>query len=96
MSFRWRTILEYVLLCIPLYIFIGSPLLKVIAPSFFGSTGDATYQSFENTDALVFPDEGLSCPPHTYNVRVLSREPLVVYIDGFLSEKEADHMINAA
>jgi prolyl 4-hydroxylase len=96
MSFRWRTVFEYLLLSIPLYIFVGSPLLKVLAPSYFGSDGDANYQSFENTDALVFPDSDLVCPPHPYNVRVLSREPLVVYIDGFLSEKEADHMVKAA
>jgi prolyl 4-hydroxylase len=96
MAPRLRTIVEYLLLCIPLYIFIGSPLLKVLAPSSFGSNRGGDYQSFENTDALVFPDADLVCAPHTYNVRVLSREPLVMYIDGFLSEKETDHMIQAA
>jgi hypothetical protein len=93
---RLTTILEYLLFAVPLYLFVASPLLKILAPSLFGSSGDINYQSFENTDSLVFPDTDLICPPHSYNVRVLSREPLVVYIDGFLSAKEAEHMVNAA
>jgi prolyl 4-hydroxylase len=93
---RITTLFEYLLFGVPLYIFIASPLLKVIAPSFFDSGGLSNYQSFENTDALVFPDKNLVCPPHHYNVRFLSREPLIMYIDGFLSKKEADHLVNAA
>ena len=28
------------------------------------------------------------CPPDTYVARILNREPLVVYLEGFLSEEE--------
>ncbi|KAF2427745.1 hypothetical protein EJ08DRAFT_735963 [Tothia fuscella] len=91
-----QTLFKYLLFGVPLYIFIGAPLLKIVAPSFYGSSDLANYQSFENTDALVFPDNNLVCAPHSYNVRVLSREPLVVYIDGFLSRNEAQHLVNAA
>jgi prolyl 4-hydroxylase len=96
MAPRLTTIIEYLLLSIPLYIFVGSPLLKVLAPSIFGVSDTENYQSFEKTDSLVLPDENLACAPHNYNVRILSREPLVVYIDGFLGQKEAEHLVNVA
>jgi prolyl 4-hydroxylase len=96
MAPRLRTILEYAIISIPLYIFVLSPLLKTIAPSLFSNTGSVNYQSFEKSDSLVIPDESLVCPPHKFNVRILSREPLIVYIDGFLSETETSHLVSEA
>lgn len=90
------TVFQYLLLSIPLYLFVGSPLLKITAPSYFAIDSITDYPSFEKSDSLVFPEDDLVCAPHAYNVRVLSREPLVVYIDGFLSKKEAEHLVNVA
>lgn len=43
---------------------------------------------------LVFPDKNLTCGEHSYKgVYVLNREPLVVYIEGFLSEEESRHVV---
>jgi prolyl 4-hydroxylase len=96
MAPRLRTILEYALLSIPVYIFVLSPLLKTIAPSLFSDTGSVNYQSFEKSDSLIIPDKSLICPPHKFNARILSREPLIVYIDGFLSEIETTHLVSEA
>lgn len=70
--------------------------MKVLFPTYFALDNAGSYPSFEKSDSLVFPDDDLVCEPHAYNIRVLSREPLVVYIDGFLSQKEADHTVNIA
>ena len=44
---------------------------------------------------LVIPEEDLQCREHTYKgVYVLSREPLVVYIEGFLNDEEARHIVD--
>lgn len=49
--------------------------------------------SREKLDSLVVP-RNLSCPAHSYRgVHVLNREPLVVYIEGFLGEKEVDKVV---
>jgi prolyl 4-hydroxylase len=96
MAPRLRTILEYALISIPLYIFVLSPLLKTIAPTLFSDTSSIKYQSFEKSDSLIIPDETLTCSPHKFNIRILSREPLIVYIDGFLSETETAHLVAEA
>ena len=33
------------------------------------------------------------CPPDAYVARILRREPLVVYLEGFLSEEERNHLL---
>jgi prolyl 4-hydroxylase len=42
---------------------------------------------------LIASDEPLSCPDHSYNTFILSHEPLMVYIEGFLSEEERKHLL---
>lgn len=51
--------------------------------------------SKEKLDGLVIPDRNLTCAEHAFKgVYVLSREPLVVYIEGFLSEEECGHVVD--
>ena len=33
------------------------------------------------------------CPPDAYVARILSREPLVVYLENFLSDHERKHLL---
>jgi len=96
MAPRLRTIVEYALLSIPLYLFVGSPLLKILAPSLFESLGSSNYQSFVKSESLIIPEDDLVCPPHKLNIRVMSREPLIIYIDGFLNKEEAAHLVDEA
>lgn len=39
-------------------------------------------------------DAGPQCPPAAYVARILRREPLVVYLEGFLSDEERKHLLD--
>ncbi|KAI0887437.1 uncharacterized protein GGS22DRAFT_157169 [Annulohypoxylon maeteangense] len=34
------------------------------------------------------------CPPHSYSVHILSKAPIVIYIENFLSEDERSHLLD--
>lgn len=34
------------------------------------------------------------CPPDTYTARILRREPLVVYLENFISQDERQHLLD--
>jgi hypothetical protein len=36
------------------------------------------------------------CPQHQYNIRVIERRPLIIYIEQFLTENEIQHLIELA
>ena len=44
-------------------------------------------------NSLVYPDPGLECAQHKYDVHIFSAKPLVIYIDGFLTGEEADALV---
>lgn len=88
--FRYRTIFEVAAISIILYIFLGYPGLSN------KDTQKETPQvqpSKAKAGKLVYPSKNLKCPPHEYKVNVFSTSPLVIYVDGFLSDAEADHLI---
>lgn len=48
-------------------------------------------------DSFISPedDRPLKCArPDAYQVHMLSREPLVIYVENFLSDAEADHLVD--
>ena len=50
----------------------------------------------EKLESLVTPDNNLSCKEHSHKgVFVLNKEPLVVYIEGFLSQAEAKELVKS-
>jgi len=94
MAFRVSSLFEYAILAIPLYLFAIGPLLRILFPS--TSEDVSTYQSFERTDKLVIPNDDLQCPPHQYTTYIAHHDPLVIYVENFLSHTEADHIIRLA
>ena len=101
-SFSLGSILQYVVLGVLAYVLAGAPLLTILT----GSTGEvkksrAGYArppplSHEKASELVIPESNLACGEHSFRgVHVLSREPLVVYLEGFLSEDEAQHVVDS-
>jgi len=52
-----------------------------------------------NTDLLALEDEGSAnvtstgCGADAYSVHIYSREPLVLYVEGFLSADERAHLL---
>jgi prolyl 4-hydroxylase len=95
-SFRWRTIIEVAAISVVIYLFLGTPGLS-------GSSKDHTSSSIEvdapvaqaKAESLVYPDvKNLQCPEHNYDIHIFSADPLVIYIDGFLSTSEAEHLVD--
>lgn len=96
MGLKLSSIVEYLLVSAAVYIFALSPLLRTYFPSFILVEETPQYQTFEKTDSLVIPDPNVVCEPHGYNIRILSQEPLVVYVENFLSQEEADHLVDVS
>lgn len=44
-------------------------------------------------ESFIATDEPLSCPSHSYNTYILAHEPLIIYIENFLSESESKHLL---
>lgn len=95
------TVFQYALLALVAYVLAGAPLQEIL----FGRDGSGSSYSYredasvssmspQKLESLVIPDANLTCDEHAFkSVHVLSREPLVVYIEGFLAEKEATEVV---
>lgn len=100
-SFPIASILQYTVLAILGYVLAGAPFLSfVTGPTYEGrkaraSLGRPSPLSHDKAAGLVIPERNLSCTEHTYKgLHVLSRDPLVVYVEGFLREDEVHHVVN--
>ena len=93
-TFRWRTVLEVAAIAGVIYFFLGTPGLQGSLTAQSSSFEKDVPVSKASSDELVYPDPSLECGRHEYEVHVFSTSPLVVYIDGFLSENEAQHLID--
>lgn len=93
--------LEFAVPLLLAYVFFGAPL-----PSFIRSTGTAqdarlSYGKItkENVDwaveTLALPGEkqDLRCSNHSYGAHIFSRDPLVIYMENFLSAAEVAELL---
>lgn len=97
-SFRYRTILEVAIISLVIYYFLGTPGFSSSSTSTASSTSrikePEVPEAKAQIESLVYPDRDLQCPAHLFkNIHIFSASPLVIYIDGFLSEAEADHLV---
>lgn len=103
-SFSIGSVVQCVFLAGVAYILAGAPLSSLVS----SDRGAASYSSATSSGAgagagphvaaklesLVFPEPNLTCAEHSFKgVYVLSREPLVVYIEGFLSAQETESVV---
>ena len=93
-SFRWRTIVEVAVISIVIYVFLGTPGLPSSSIQQASNVHEDIPRSRAKVEALVYPDKDLKCPKHEVNVKVFSTSPLILYLDGFLSEHEANHFVD--
>lgn len=100
-SFSVFTVVQYAFLTLLAYIFAGAPLQQILFSSTksaaqYGTQGEGVSgMSPQKLDSLVFPDANLTCKEHGFGgVHVLSREPLVIYIEKFLDEDEANEVVD--
>jgi prolyl 4-hydroxylase len=97
-SFSVFTVIQYAFLSLAAYVLVGAPLLEMLGRG--GSSLEASRgasvgsMSPAKLESIAPVDANLTCAPHAFkNVHVLSREPLVVYIEGFLSPEETDEVV---
>ncbi|KAJ4344451.1 uncharacterized protein N0V89_012193 [Didymosphaeria variabile] len=102
-SFSLASILQYVVFGILGYVLAGAPLLSLFTGTTSesrktrASLGRPSALSQDKAAGLVVPDGNLSCTEHTYRgLHVLSRDPLVVYVEGFLREDEVKHIVDVS
>ncbi|KAF8849363.1 hypothetical protein BDZ45DRAFT_237363 [Acephala macrosclerotiorum] len=72
-----------------LYVFVYLP----ISNSYFRTSPSPQGHVAILNSSLIADDLPLSCPQHSYNTHILSQEPLIVYIESFLSSDESKHLI---
>ncbi|KAF2441326.1 hypothetical protein P171DRAFT_394328 [Karstenula rhodostoma CBS 690.94] len=102
-SFPLASILQYTVLAILGYVLAGAPLLSfVTGPTYEdrkarASTGRPSPLSHDKAAGLIIPERNMSCTEHMYKgLHVLSRDPLVVYVEGFLREDEVQHVVDVS
>jgi prolyl 4-hydroxylase len=86
------SVIQYAFLGVLGYIFAGAPLFATFSGQREPNTshhGDV----LKNVQSLVIPEKNLTCPHHKYVINIFSNQPLIVYIQSFLSEEEADHLV---
>ncbi|KAG9232535.1 hypothetical protein BJ875DRAFT_74888 [Amylocarpus encephaloides] len=82
--------LGYLAALLPLYIFVWLPIQEML----FGPSQRAPDTRIPSLNrSFIASDDPLDCPPHHYNTFILSHEPLIVYIEDFLSADESKHLI---
>lgn len=90
-SLSLGSLVQYAVFAVIAYVLAGAPLLSIISsPS--SSAGNERY-SADKIEGLMVPDPSLVCEEHGYKVHIFNREPLVIYIEGFLKEDEAQHIV---
>lgn len=93
-SFRWRTLIELSAIALAIYVFfLGAPGLNDVLSSNGKKNIVAPKAQRTSTENLVYPDPQLKCDEPGYRVHVYSTKPRVIYIDGFLSDAEADELV---
>ncbi|KAJ5239932.1 hypothetical protein N7468_004551 [Penicillium chermesinum] len=102
------TLVTWALYFIPVYLFILDPLLRSVFPAnpeseinIFdvpASDPSTPLPSHLTDDSFISPEDGVpyTCPdtPANYKVHLLSRTPLILYLENFISDSEADHLVD--
>lgn len=103
------TIFSWIIYFIPIYIFVLAPLVSQFFPpaengavgdehSEYDADGDLSATSALN-DSLLSLEDGVPFDCHQqddYRVHLLRRDPLVIYIEGFLKDWEVDHLVDVS
>ncbi|KAH8653118.1 oxidoreductase-like protein [Tricladium varicosporioides] len=83
-------VIGYIAAILPLYVIVYLPLSHML----FGEQEKLpASQTPVLNSSFIASDEPLSCPSHKYNTFILSQEPLIVYIENFLSQEESTSLL---
>ena len=84
--------LGYLAALLAAYVFLYLPISQMI----YGPPQQSTNGQFSNfiyNESFIATNEPLSCASHNYNTFILSHEPLMIYIENFLTAEESKHLI---
>jgi prolyl 4-hydroxylase len=92
-----ETMLSYIVAFVAFLLFFSNPIFDALWSSRRPRANEPLPDHVLRNDSLLaLPDESFDaseCPPHGYTVRIFSRDPLVLYIENFLSEEERHHLM---
>jgi prolyl 4-hydroxylase len=84
--------LGYIIALLPLYFLVYLPISDSIWGAPQRSAGqDVAELSLNGT--FIATNEPVSCPVHHYQTHILYQEPLIIYIENFLSREESAHLL---
>ena len=92
--------LSYIVGILAIGVFLANPINNFFFPPKYRGSADRLDLTpkpplNESLLALVGPnDSSLECPPDAYAARILRTDPLVVYLENFLSEQERSHLLD--
>lgn len=93
--------LSYIVAIVAALLLLSNPISRVLFPEQHlqqqqrAAKLSPRPQLNESLLALDGPNSTLpDCPADTYAARILSREPLVVYLENFLSPRERKHLLD--
>lgn len=92
---------SYIVALVAALVFLANPISQILFPRdpnlHKSSPGRRVTPRPKLDESLLAVDAPnatvLDCPPDTYVARILNREPLVVYLEGFLSDDERRHLL---
>ncbi|CZT03414.1 related to oxidoreductase, 2OG-Fe(II) oxygenase family family [Rhynchosporium agropyri] len=82
----------YIAGLLPLCFFVLLPVSNIL----FGTSHRPSKSDFQFNGSFIAANEPLKCPPHNYKTHILSQEPLVIYIQNFLSSDESAHLLRTS
>jgi prolyl 4-hydroxylase len=105
---KFSTLITWALYFIPIYLFVVDPLLRGFFPSLLAGSPSSSDDLFDESgapgpginltdDSFISPEDGVpfQCPDaEGYRVHLLSRTPLIMYIENFVSENEANQLLD--
>lgn len=77
-------------------VLVANPISQYFFPQISRTKNSLSPRPQLNESLLAIDGANASapnCPADAYGARILSREPLVVYLEGFLNERERQHLL---
>lgn len=85
---------SYVVAGIAVFLFAYNPIVQYLSPEPARLPRTPRPRINESLLAIDVANETApNCPPDSYSVHILSKAPIVIYIENFLSENERDHLL---
>ncbi|RFU78141.1 hypothetical protein TARUN_4073 [Trichoderma arundinaceum] len=87
---------SYIIGLLAILLLVANPITQYFLPQNSRAKSLLSPRPQLNESLLAIDGENATapnCPADAYGARILSREPLVVYLEGFLSEREREHLL---